>query len=169
MKNICLFFAGCIASILVYLCCIEDHAEAPGGNVDTITIVDTIPFYYPVPKDSVVVRYVAEKLPVVSEGVPKIADSVPQIAVSVPKDSVSVQIPIVQKVYENSTYKAYVSGFRPNLDSLIVYPTRQVVTIVPPKEKPHRWHIGPSIGVGMTTNGIQPTLGITLTYSIWSW
>ena len=142
---------------------------------DTITYVDTIPYYYPVPKDSTIVRYVTVRVPKYVESVPASADSLPKYAESdtkldecVPVDSVEVQLPITQKVYKDSSYTAYVSGFQPHLDSLIVYPQKYVVTISE-RRKPPRWHIGPSVGVGVTTEGIQPTLGVTLTYSIWSW
>ena len=38
---------------------------APGGNreKDTATFVDTIPYFVPVPRDSIVVKYVIARLP----------------------------------------------------------------------------------------------------------
>ena len=36
-------------------------------------------------------------------------------------DSIEVPIPIIQKRYEDSLYTAWVSGYRPNLDSIRLY------------------------------------------------
>lgn len=81
---------------------------APEGNreKDTATFVDTIPYFVPVPRDSVVVKYVIARLP------STVDDSVGSHAVDIVhrSDSVAVAIPITQKVYEDSTYRAYVSG-----------------------------------------------------------
>ena len=79
-------------------------------------------------------------------------------------DSINVQIPITQKVYEDSTYKAYISGYNASLDSFYIYPQTKIVTI---KEKPKRWNIGISAGYGITPKGIQPYLGIGIQYN-WS-
>lgn len=62
-------------------------------------------------------------------------------------DSVEVELPITQKVYGDSTYKAWVSGYRPSLDSIEVY--RKTVTIERTLvQKPKRWSIGVTGGYG---------------------
>ena len=78
-------------------------------------------------------------------------------------DSLTLQLPITQNVYEGEDYKAYVSGVYPSLDSVFVYPRREIVTI---KKPPKRWHIGPTIGFGYTPHGFEPFIGVSLTYSI---
>ena len=176
MKNLIYFLFGCIASLLLYRGCFEEVNKGdPGVVVDTITYMDTIHCYYPVPKDSTVIKYLSVKVPVVSDNRTEIADSVPkyakndkELAKCVPVDSVDVQIPISQIMYEGPQYKAYVSGFQPHLDSLLIYSQRDVVTAFE-RRKPPRWHLGPSVGVGITPKGFQPMLGVTLTYSIFSW
>ena len=83
-------------------------------------------------------------------------------------DSVSVELPIMQSVYEEGTdYKAYVSGVHARLDSIFVYPLHEVVTIKE-KQPPKRWHIGITAGYGIGTKGMQPYVGIGITYSIFS-
>lgn len=134
------------------------------------TYIDTIPFYKPVPRDSIVIRYVTERLPISAEKKPVRADSVEtSINSQACFDSVSVQIPITQKVYEDSTYRAYVSGYKPNLDSLFVYPKRETITIrETPKTK--RWGIGIQAGYGITlkqTPQFVPYIGVGVTYSLW--
>lgn len=69
LKNIALvlFLALFIAS----LCFNVHHCITKQGGVfqDTVrtTFVDSIPYYYPVPRDSVVIRYVTQRLPVVDD------------------------------------------------------------------------------------------------------
>lgn len=128
----------------------------PKGLVysDTIEYVDSIPYYYPVPKDSIVIRYVTEKLPVAGgkeEGFPPL------------RDSATVMIPLTQKVYEGNQFKAYVSGFNQRLDSVFVYPKTQVVRI---RDEPKRFNLGLSAGYGMTPKGFQPYIGLSVTYKL---
>lgn len=80
-------------------------------------------------------------------------------------DSATVELPIMQSVYESKDYKAYVSGVHAQLDSIFVYPLHEVVTIKE-KQPPKRWHIGVTTGYGLTTKGMQPYIGIGLTYSL---
>lgn len=152
-----------------------------GCDVDTFTYYDTIPYYEPVPTSTAPLGYkfitipapqAASRLPNFStteaDTLPRIrADTeVGEIIIDVADagiDSMNLKLPIVQNVYEDTTYKAYVSGVYPKLDSIFVYPRREVVTI---KKPPKRWHIGPTIGYGITPNGLQPYAGISITYSV---
>ncbi|WP_367617598.1 DUF6808 domain-containing protein [uncultured Muribaculum sp.] len=83
-------------------------------------------------------------------------------------DSVIVELPKIQRHYVDSTYEAWVSGpLDPRLDSVKVFaPT----TIISQREwkPPKRWHIGPTIGYGMTPHGLCPYIGISVTYSLFS-
>ena len=81
------------------------------------------------------------------------------------QDSATIELPIMQSVYESADYKAYVSGVHARLDSIFVYPLHEVVTIKE-KQPPKRWHIGVTTGYGISTKGMQPYVGIGLTYSI---
>lgn len=71
-----------------------------------------------------------------------------------------------QKVYEDSTYHAVVSGVDPRLDSLTVniksVETIKEVTLT--KYKTKHWHTGPSAGVFLTPKGLQPGIGWSVTY-----
>lgn len=134
-----------------------------GGEVhsDTVTVVDTIPYRYPVPRDSAVVRYEIVRLMVADTARVTVTDTV-QVA-----DSVQVVLPITQKVYGDSTYRAYVSGYNPELDSIFVFaPTKYVTTVV--KEKPKRWAIGVQAGCGYSRGGISPYVGIGVSYNLYS-
>lgn len=125
---------------------------------DTITIIDTIAYHYPVPRDSAVVRYETVRLMVADTARVTVTDTV-RVA-----DSVEVVVPITQRVYGDSTYRAYVSGYRPRLDSIFVYPrTRYVTTVV--KEKPKRWGIGLQAGYA-PGRGMSPYIGIGVSYNL---
>ena len=128
---------------------------------DTVTVVDTIPYYRPVLRDSAVVRYEIVRLMVADTARVTVTDTV-QVA-----DSVQVVLPITQKVYGDSTYRAYVSGYNPELDSIFVFaPTKYVTTVV--KEKPKRWAIGVQAGCGYSRGGISPYVGIGVSYNLCS-
>lgn len=83
-------------------------------------------------------------------------------------DSAIVELPTIQRHYADSTYDAWVSGpIDPKLDSLRVYARTEIIT---KRERwpPKHWHIGPTVGFGYTPQGFQPYIGISLTYSIFS-
>lgn len=129
---------------------------------DTITCVDTIPYYMPVAKDSTVVRYITQVLPVARQTTDTLFVEIPQ-----GRDSVAVEIPITQKKYEGDDYLAYVSGYQPNLDSIFVYAKTTTITehiYKPPK----KWHIGiqGGYGYGFNSRQAEPYIGIGITYSI---
>ena len=80
-----------------------------------------------------------------------------------PPDSAEVEIPITRSVYADSLCRLVVSGYGVTLDTLEVYPSRRVVTV---KKPPKRWHLGISAGYALTPRGLQPYVGIGVTYSI---
>ncbi len=163
-----------MTSVGMNVCHYKSHSiREPVRDTIRETYVDTIPFYKPVPRDSIVIRYVAEKLPVVKTSTAEPSCPAENVTKNMDEqsccDSVSVQISITQKVYEDSTYRAYVSGFSPNLDSIFVYPKREIITI---KEavKPKRWSVGIQAGYGMTLKQspqFVPYIGVGISYSLW--
>ena len=79
------------------------------------------------------------------------------------EDGVAV-IPISLKTYtDSSTYKAVVSGYDPRLESIEVY--QQVVEITTAR-KPPKWSIGLQGGVYATPVGVQPGIGVGVTYNL---
>lgn len=141
-----------IINIVLYL----EHSSIRSEKVcDTtkVTVVDSVKKSFPVPADSVVVRYIAKSLPI---------DSATKQDRS---DSVKVQIPISQKVYEDTLYRAYVSGYEPNLDSITIkqrttYITRTI------RDKESRFRIGLQAGYGLTPKGMMPYVGVGLSYRL---
>lgn len=132
-----------------------------------ITQTDTVRITDVTPVESIVVRYVTKRVPV-SE-TPNESDTdtfATDISVaSKSEDSVDVVLPIAQKVYKDSSYTAWVSGYMPQLDSIHVYRRKEIVRIKE-REPPNRWHIGPTAGVCFTPSGVQPYVGVGVTYSL---
>lgn len=86
-------------------------------------------------------------------------------------DSISVPIPIEQKRYEDSLYTAWVSGFRPALDSIRLHQPEIVTTITETiVKKAPRLSVGLSVGPGVSIDrdhhmGIY--VGFTAQYRLW--
>lgn len=152
------------------------NGTAPRGCViDTITYVDTIRYYQQDSKAEVRIGEMRTKV----LALPQKADTTKgpnamPLNGTAPRglerdtlaaDSVEVIIPIIQREYEGEDYRAWVSGYEPRLDSLYVFARHETVTIKEPPDRKH-WHVGPAIGLGYTPQGIQPYLGISITYSI---
>ena len=126
--------------------------EAEGNEtVTSDTIRDTVTVREPLVRDSVLVRTIVRELPVVR------TDTV-RIASEVQRDTVSVEIPVTQKVYSDSLYDAWVSGYEARLDSIRI--KRETVTVT--KRVPKRWGMGVQAGVG--TGGAY--VGVGITYNI---
>lgn len=120
---------------------------------DTIFLYDTIVKRVPVPVEMKPIKTMNVRLKLLGS----IASDTTAKLDSV--DSVTVELPITQKVYEDSTYKAYVSGYEANLDSIYLYqPTRYITITTEPKRS--KWSWGLQGGIGITPKGIQPYLGI---------
>lgn len=76
------------------------------------------------------------------------------------------------KLYQDSTYKAQVSGINANLDFIEVYPktiTKYITTTEYVREKQKKWGFGPQVGVGVVDNRIHTYIGIGIHYNIIQW
>ena len=78
-------------------------------------------------------------------------------------DSVEVELPIEQKVYSDSLYKAWVSGFDARLDSIHIYQATRYITIKT-TEQQSQWSWGVQAGLGITPKGVQPYIGLGTTF-----
>ena len=92
------------------------------------------------------------------------------------KDTVYLNLPREQKIYREENYHAWISGYRPALDSIHIFRnTHQVITSTTIRQKPNkprRWGIGIQAGYGLTyhQNTIHPVpfIGIGLSYHLLS-
>lgn len=80
------------------------------------------------------------------------------------KDSIKVpvQIPITANVYQDSTYRAVVSGYRTSLDTIQVYPVHTTIIITNTITKQKRFNIGIQAGVGYGCFNKNPDVYIGL-------
>lgn len=123
-----------------------------------VTVYDTCLYHMPVARDSVVVRYERVRLPSIASA------STPQdTAISV---TAEVEVPITQKEYADTTYRAWVSGYMASLDSIEVYDKTVTVTETITFTRTKRWAftVGPTVGAGWDGHRISPFIGVGLTW-----
>lgn len=116
-------------------------------NTDTIQITDTVVIVQPI----CTVKRVTDTLLIHTTDT-----LIRDVVVSLPKE---------ERVYEDSTYRAVVSGYRPSLDTLQIFQRNSVVKVTE-RTTPPRWSLGLQGGVGITPKGIQPYIGAGVTYRL---
>lgn len=132
-------------------------------KTEVVTKYDTIRAAAPKPVHDTIVEWQVARVPIYHfrEVTKMIKDT----------DSVDVTLPITQRMYRDSNYTAWVSGYKPSLDSIhtynkMVYTTRTIErTITKP---PRKWGIGISAGYGYGINSklFEPYIGVGVTYVI---
>ena len=128
---------------------------------DTVTIVDTIPHYYPKPVEVEKVRTEYKWLTKV------MTDTFVKTDVITCHDSVLVEVPIESKHYHGDEYDAYVSGYLPSLDSIKVYQKETIITETITRMKPpNKWELDAVAGIdyNVTSQRYTPYAGGELLY-----
>lgn len=118
---------------------------------DTIRIRDTVRDSIPYPVIETVVQEIPELFPVY---ITLDGDMI--------HETVYIPVPISQKEYQTENYRAWVSGYKPSLDSIWVYPEKIII-----REKPRRWGIGVIAGYGIGRNGLSPYVGVGGYWRVW--
>lgn len=129
---------------------------------DTLVITKTDTFVSPIYKTSLVVRKDTVALPFVTD----------VYIDRLVRDTVMVEVPIERRIYSDSTYYAVVSGYNPNLDSIMI--RNKFMTITENKieriKVNKKWGLGVQAGGGISTDGkIYPYIGIGVSYNILNW
>lgn len=126
-------------------------------RADTVYRSDTV--RCPVVRDSVVTRYVTRRLAVMRVDTLRRCDTVKAV------DTIEVSLPFVQKVYKDTNYTAWVSGYEPRLDSISVRHRtiieRRTVTAR------GRWGVGLGVGLGVGSGGLGVGVGFGVFYKLW--
>ena len=117
---------------------------------DTVIIKDTIEVKIPIPKEIKILKTDTVYLPSIDD-----------------KDTIKALLPITEKVYGDSTFRAVISGYNPHLESLTIYPTTTTITerkLL--KMSGNGFKISPSIGVGYGIINKNPDIyiGVSLIY-----
>lgn len=131
------------------------------NNIDTVEVVkvdsfikvDTVTKWYPKPVEI------------------KVRDTIYLSIDSVKNEGDSILLPRETKTYEDSTYRAVVSGFKPSLDTLMVFPKTIYISTekVREIEKKDRFNIGLQVGsgYGIFTKSPDVYVGIGIQYNLW--
>jgi hypothetical protein len=95
-----------------------------------------------------------------------VRDTVRTYFTTIERDTVLVDVPIERRIYEeDSLYRAVVSGWRPSLDSLVIYPTTTTITIREREKIPaSRWSVGATVGpsvIATPKGALRAGLGVT--------
>lgn len=162
VKN-CVIAALSLA-VIILIAIVSDYRNSNTAvtTKDSI-VVDTISYKINSPKDSFVVRYKTKTF------YKHFKDTLFTEIKENASDSSKIEIPISQKVYEAKEYKAYISGYDQNLDSIYVYKSTETKTLTITKEKKCRFGVGISAGYGAGVFGLSPYFGLSVNYSIFSW
>ena len=129
---------------------------ADSTEIVTDTIIKVIKVDRPIVRESTIVKYEVVRLPIAADTI-CVSDTI--------KDSVFVQIPIEQKVYSDSNYTAWVSGYRPRLDSISITHTEvSFHNKLVNNNGSKRLYLGIQVGYGITPRGMQPYLGLGVCY-----
>lgn len=167
------FLTGCVITLVIVACIAWFYHERQkyvmaSSEKTTDTVYDTIQVFIdtPILRDSMVIRYATVTLPVYDTIKIHHADTLFS-------DSVSVTLPITQKVYKDSTYEAWVSGYMPVLDSIRIFqPMTTITNTISNTEiryRRKRWGLGVQVGIGVISGKIDPYVGIGVSYNIFSW
>lgn len=83
-------------------------------------------------------------------------------------DTTYINLPIEQRHYEEADYEAWISGYRPNLDSLKIFNTSTQIQNTYKVQKPPKFSIGIQAGYGINYSNqnysLGPYIGIGLNY-----
>lgn len=152
MKNL-LYILGLI--IGAFLLSLVWRRCADNTEVVTDTIFKVIKVDRPIVRESTIVKYEVVQLPIAKDTI-CVSDTI--------KDSVFVQVPIEQKVYSDSNYTAWVSGYHPKLDSISITHQEVSYKLVNNSKGSKRLYLGIQVGYGITPRGLQPYLGLGVSY-----
>lgn len=145
-----------IISIIIVVTCIRCYSNNRKEEViritDTITIIkrDTITIIKPQHTYKYRDRIVRDTL--------YNTDSIP----------VPVDVPIETKVYEDSSYRAVISGYKAELDSIYIFNKNEIQYINKISYKTKKLNISPAVGVGygILNRKIDVYVGFSLNYNL---
>lgn len=158
------------AALIVLLIVIAFFAgRCSCGNITPGTIVESR-------TDTLIIRdTVLERYPVAVE---KVKTDTMLIVISdtvTIRDTTYLLLEREQKHYSSNDYDAWISGYRPELDSIRIFPETKYITnekiISVPSRK--RWGLGLQVGYGVGLQGGKPIgtpyIGIGVSYNLLQW
>ena len=150
--------AAMSAIMCVVMQCARSHSLTPLPVVvaDTVTVYDTLTVLQPAPAAVAALPDVVKRLPRWTPPANKTTQRDSALTASVDMcantdsamDSVAVIVPMERKTYTDSAnYRAVISGAWVALDTIEIYPRREIVTIKQPPDR-RRWGVSLMAGYG---------------------
>lgn len=96
----------------------------------------------------------------------KVSEIITHIDTIYMRDTIIIPVPISQSYYRGADYEAWVSGYKPNLDSINVFRSTEVRYVTNTKiirEKEKKWGIGIQAGYGWNGEKFTPYIGAGVT------
>lgn len=128
-----------------------NETERVKVQTDTIRVVDTLKVSLPKPVKVFKIRH-------------------DTLRVAIAGDTLATALPIESKVYKDSLYTAYISGYKAQLDSLHVYNTTKIITTNTERliTRNKRFNIGlvGGFGLGLKSKSFEPFVGVGVSYSL---
>ena len=146
----------CVILLLLNNCQPQKEKVIEKIKVEYVIKHDTITIEKPIPITKYVYKTITDTILV--NNVPTIAD-----------------IPIERKIYQDNNYRAVVSGYKPNLDTLSIYRKDSLIyttierEITKYRNDYSRWSLGISGGYAITDKGLSPYIGIGINYDLIRW
>jgi len=193
MKKRDLLYLAVIITLLLVCYSLWNETQRRG----VVAVIDKDSMYVaPTASESTATGSFTVSVPKVGINVPKIGVSVPnltenvldltesrdtvtangteeQVTVTDTGDSLKIDIPITQKVYRDSAYTAWVSGYRAKLDSISVRERTVILAAEPRGTKRPRITVGVTGGAGLVglkgETGAGWFVGLGVTVPLWSW
>lgn len=131
---------------------------------DTIYIHDTIRIVEPIHIKETIVRHDTVFFPIYNE-----LESTSNLTSNLTQDSAKVVIPITERTYEDSTYKAVVRGYNPELVSLDIYNSTKYYPVVEKVKVKPKIVVSAGVYGGFGSKGADYGLGVMVGVPIWSW
>lgn len=158
MKSLPWILVCLLVCVVVWMRCNPHDPQTMYVKGDTIRVRDTIVDIVLMPVKETLKRTDTVYLPI-------LIDTTTYRTVE--DDSVPVLIPITSKEYKTDNYRAVVSGYKPSLDLMEVYPEKEIITLKPkPKPKPKRLGLGLQVGYGYP-GGLYVGGGVS--YNLFMW
>lgn len=98
----------------------------------------------------------------------KVSEIITHIDTIYVRDTIAIPIPVSQNYYRGADYEAWISGYKPNLDSINVFRSTEVRYVTNTKiirEKEKKWGIGIQAGYGWNGEKFTPYIGAGVTYT----
>lgn len=156
LKYLLLLLVAVLCGFLLGNCSKEPQLDEVEGvkikvKTDTLKVVDTLKFYTPKPVKVFKIRH-------------------DTLRIAVAGDTLAAALPVESKVYKDSSYTAYISGYNAQLDSIyirspITYITTNTEKIITRNKRFNIGVIG-GLGIGLKSKAFEPFVGVGVSYTL---